>query len=279
MMTAQRPNTMHLAARPRSFVSPVFFTPPRVPPSVEAFLHSLPLPTLPGKPRSNPSTPTAPPPDAFRIHAWRWHHLAIEAHLHALSTAANPSPAALTFLSAYNWDLHDRVEALHLTPLVTPHASPQTLRALARTRARLSRARAGLRADLPTLPPKDARRRLGALCGAAAEAFAASEAALVPAVAGSVPLAEQDRFNSRVVRALGRGHARVALIMFYDALFAGEDGGRGEGVGRVGCGGVSRVAPEDRQRFRIAIPRGIRVLLPMWRRGFARKHPDIFLDL
>lgn len=260
-----------MAPAPPRVRAPLSISPPHLPAPLEAFLHSLPLPSLPStRPRRN----RAPaPPRAFRIDAWRWHHLAIEAQLHALSTAACPAPAALDFLARHDWDVHDAVEARHLAPLAAPHAAPAALRSTARARARLARLRAALRADLPALPPRDARRRLGALCGAAADAFAASEAAFVPAVAEAVSAAEQDRFNARVVRTLGRNRARIALVMFYDALFAGKDG-----AGRVGCGGAAtRVVAEDRERFREVIPKGVRVLLPMWRRGFVRKYPDLFL--
>lgn len=91
-------------------------------------------------------------------------------------------------------------------------------------------------------------------------------------IAAGVGREEQDAFNRKAVRSIGHLKARLTLVGFYDALYG--EGGKG----KVGCGGVRRVTPDDRRRFAENIPAPVRGMLPIWRRGAVGRWPMLFGD-
>jgi hypothetical protein len=235
-----------------------------------------------------PSSALYRPPSEFRVHAWRWHHIALERDLGRLQVSFSRHRAALctgkldsqarrerlarafAFIVKANWIVHDWVEEVLFVPFVLSldggvHPSHATLRQIATNRNHLAQARSELGSRIDRWASSDSgdscsrealrmSRALADLRLAAQTAFNTSERALAPVVAKLAPRAKQEIFNKAVISALDGGRARLALVMFRDAVVSSR---RFE----------SRATSQDKVDFETSIPKPVRMLIPVWRRN------------
>lgn len=235
-----------------------------------------------GRDRSR-GTGEGAPQSAFRIQAWRWHHLAVSRDLRRLERAGNQRApllcssrtervgflAALEYILRDNWDVHDIVEAGLFIPFVLQKASRSVVRdagVVAMERARLVKERAVVRERVERWVDVEPARCIGELAGIADDVrrlkrsadvlFAAAERAFVPCVRTLFSEQEQKRFNDSVLKTLSGRQLRVSLVVFQDA---------------IGKGWESAATEEDRVAFGRDVPGHVRMLVPFWKRKFVQK--------
>ncbi|KAK1866698.1 hypothetical protein I4F81_009214 [Pyropia yezoensis] len=219
----------------------------------------------------------------FRLHGWRWHHVAIGRELGAISTAlgsgvdcGDPSAVAavvdaFAFARRSVWAVHNTMEREVLFPWIdTGRAVSAALSSFAAERERLEAAATEVEARLARLAAATAERdapwRGVAACGPetaraaaavrvladeAAALFAAEEAALIPLVTGDFSADEQARVFLTAVHGLAGGlrgpTAKLQLVLFHEALKAGGGG-------------------EEWGHFKREVPRPARAWIPVWKK-------------
>jgi hypothetical protein len=249
------------------------------------------------------STAVYTPPSSFRIYAWRWHHIALERDLgrikssfflHKRNVCAPNSVArlyrerlanAFAFVIKSNWLVHDWVEEKLFVPFVLSVCgqdcpSQHVLHRISRERTQLASARQRLRDRIDRWVAehykeeesceREAERlssAVSALRAQAQSAFNTSERALVPVVAKCASREKQESFNKSVVGKLDGGRARLALVLFSEAIlgaFQDYD---------------SRATKQDIADFDSSIPKAVRMLIPVWRRNLVRKNMSVIDEL
>jgi hypothetical protein len=283
---------------PFSLSFPLPFSLPFNLPRPLSLLHLKLLQAEPQKPR--------PLPAAFRVHAWHWHHLAVERDLSRLSFALGPADdtprsrdtplcagtpvaarrrshvaRALRFVFSANWDVHDLVEADLFVPFASPFLRPSERRdflpilrdrrrTLAADRTRLL-ARVETWAAAECVPTTSCERERTAIARDVLRVRrdAASLFADAEAVLGSAVGAGVDK----------GGATEREQADFNSVVIKALDGGKArtalvifdDALPRNGeqhdrAGVESRATARDRREFELSIPAPVRMLIPVWRR-------------
>jgi hypothetical protein len=243
------------------------------------------------------------PPSSFRIYAWRWHHIALERDLGRIKSSLSLQKRnicapnsdepinrerlanAFAFVIKSNWLVHDWVEENLFIPFVLSVCgeacpSQHVLHRISRERTQLALARERLRGridrwvaehykDVDSCEREAVRlsSAVSMLRSQAQSAFNISERALVPVVANCASREKQESFNKSVIAKLDGGRARLALVLFREAVlgaFQDHD---------------SRATKQDIADFDSSVPKAVRMLIPVWRRNLVRKHLSVIDEL